>query len=572
MRKKRVNSDRPLTALQLERETLLRLCDSFPTPRSLAVKLLISANDYAGYLSLDWDPRHYASVDQDRLRSDYLVSKFLAKSQNLPLEVDRRQVALEKFKAAEMQCHLTNEGLMSAISSSDEAVKSILRSARSFIAAVLGPVSATTWESISRGCGFGPGATLSVRGLDVSMDAKYGNPEITSTLATANFFLFSDNGLRGRLSGSQMTIVPGGKLSFVPKDAKTDRSIVTEADLNIFFQRGIGQYIKSRLLSFGCNLYDQGGNQSLAKRAFTDGLATIDLASASDTVSIRTVEYLLPRPWLRLLATFRSPSVQLPDGSWVELEKWSSMGNGYTFELETLIFWAVARATSLMDGQSELDVGTYGDDIIVPQRVYRQVIQVLELLGFSTNEAKSFGEGCFFESCGCDYFAGCDVRPIFARREKYGKRHTREEHSFYIYQIANGIRSWSAVHIGGGICDSRARNVYDWLLSQLPADHRYHVPVGYDGGIHSELDEAHDVAFGRKRRTWNFRELTKVPRRRSGRDAPLLSATLNGQYSASDDKSRMIYGHIEETRGEAGWVSKNRTVPYWGWTGPGPWL
>lgn len=572
MRQKRVDLDRTPSALQLERDTLLRLCEAFPSPRSLAVYLLIDSGDYAGYLSLDWDPSSYLEHEKDLFRSDYLVTKFLGKSQNLPLKVDRKQVALEKFLAAEQRCSRTNENLVSVLGSSEPRIQRIVHSARGWVNKILGPVTAKTWDKISDQSGYGPGATLSVRGDAVSMDAKYGNQEVTATSATTNLLLFSDNGLRRVISS--IRIVEGGRLSFVPKDAKTDRPIVTEADVNIFFQRGIGRYLRSRLLNFGCDLNNQDWNRRLAKRAYADSLATIDLASASDTVSIRTVELLVPKAWLRLLAIVRSPKTDLPSGERIELEKWSSMGNGYTFELESLIFFAIACACVEDVGGSLGDVGVFGDDIIVPQTAYNTVTQVLELLGFETNEAKSFGEGCFFESCGRDFFCGADVRPIFARRKKYGKRSAYQEHSFYIYQLANRLRSWSGAGGDAGWCDPRARDVHNWLISQLPEEHLCYVPVGYDGGIHSELDEA-APSFSRKRREWRFRELTQEPRRRAGRDTPLLFARLNGQYSADDNYTRQkgLYGHIETVRGDTGrWTLKNRAVPYWAWSGPGPWI
>jgi len=91
--------------------------------------------------------------------------------------------------------------------------------------------------------------------------------------------------------------------------------------------------MKKRLGLFGVNLRDQSVNQRYALLGSIDGsLATIDLSSASDTVSYALVMSLLPSGWFDLLDLFRSECVEVPGGV-IELEKFSSMGNAYTFEL-----------------------------------------------------------------------------------------------------------------------------------------------------------------------------------------------------------------------------------------------
>jgi len=74
------------------------------------------------------------------------------------------------------------------------------------------------------------------------------------------------------------------------------------------------------------------------------------------------------------------------------------MGNGFTFPLETLIFWALTRAVC----GSTATVSAYGDDIICPSDRAEDVIAVLTEVGFSVNLEKSFWNGPFRESCGSD--------------------------------------------------------------------------------------------------------------------------------------------------------------------------
>jgi hypothetical protein len=97
------------------------------------------------------------------------------------------------------------------------------------------------------------------------------------------------------------------------------------------------------------------------------------------------------------------------------LEKFSSMGNGFTFELETLIFAALAAAVSDLTLGENLFV--YGDDIIVPTHASSNVLAVLRTFGFTPNTKKTFTSGSFRESCGGDYFLGYDVRSVFLKSE-----------------------------------------------------------------------------------------------------------------------------------------------------------
>jgi hypothetical protein len=106
------------------------------------------------------------------------------------------------------------------------------------------------------------------------------------------------------------------------------------------------------------------------------------------------------------------------EGKRLRLQKFSSMGNGFTFPLQTLIFYSLAWAL-----QPAIEVGpqrpqvavAYGDDIIVPSDVAPKLAELLRYVGFKVNAEKSFWEGPFRESCGKDYFLGVDVRPWFAK-------------------------------------------------------------------------------------------------------------------------------------------------------------
>ena len=218
--------------------------------------------------------------------------------------------------------------------------------------------------------------------------------------------------------------------------------------MNIFVQKGVGALLRRRLLTTGNNIDKQSTNQIKAKEAYHKKLATIDLKQASDSVSWALVSRLFPRKWVDLFAISRSPYTLLPDGSYHLNRKVSSMGNGFTFELECCLFLAITRAVVPIERWD--DVTVYGDDIICPQEYADEVISVLEAFGFVVNHDKSFVAGGFFESCGKHYFGGVDVTPFFARGSK--------DRVCYAMQLANKIRLWH-----DGYSDKRLKNVWNFL-------------------------------------------------------------------------------------------------------------
>jgi hypothetical protein len=216
-------------------------------------------------------------------------------------------------------------------------------------------------------------------------------------------------------------IVPGNRFATVPKTSEIDRCIASEPTLNVWGQLGYGGAIRRALKArAGWDLdHAQDIHRRIARESSVDRrFATIDLSNASDTVCSELVAWLLPKDWYDRLVELRSPATYVPHkGAWYRLEKFSSMGNGYTFELETVIFAALACAWSRLNGFSGRlgeDVFVFGDDIILPDGIAQPFLKVLSWFGFSVNTEKTFiGDVPFRESCGADYLSGYDVRPIF---------------------------------------------------------------------------------------------------------------------------------------------------------------
>lgn len=199
------------------------------------------------------------------------------------------------------------------------------------------------------------------------------------------------------------------RIELVPKNWKTDRTIACEPEGNLPLQLAVDTYVKRKLRRFRIDLRDQSANQRKARHASVyNDYVTVDFSAASDTISYNTVAWLMPEDWFRYLCDVRAPSFRGVFGQGV-YSKFSSMGNGSTFVLETLIFAAVCHAV----GSSNFLV--YGDDVIIEKKYYEEFVALAQFLGFTVNEEKSFTDGPFRESCGGDYFNGIDVTPVYIR-------------------------------------------------------------------------------------------------------------------------------------------------------------
>lgn len=222
-------------------------------------------------------------------------------------------------------------------------------------------------------------------------------------------------------------LVEGSRLSFVPKTSEISRSICTEPLVNMLFQKGIGSLMEELLeANLGINLSRQPEkNQQLARIGSRKNgrFSTIDLTSASDSISISLCEFLLPASVMNWLKRCRSPKTILPDGSVIELHMIASMGNAFCFPLQTLIFSSLVIAAYRMLGlkahrpsRSHLgNFGVFGDDIVVRSDAYDFVCRLLSLCGFDVNHEKSYKIGPFRESCGADYFEGTNVRGVYLK-------------------------------------------------------------------------------------------------------------------------------------------------------------
>jgi hypothetical protein len=246
-------------------------------------------------------------------------------------------------------------------------------------------------------------------------------------------------------------IVTGNRLDFVPKNDEVSRSICVEPSLNMFYQLGFASILNSRLKDlWGIDLeIQQFKNRELARKgSWDESYVTIDLASASDSISLSMLKWLLPPDFYSRLVKYRSKSSRLPNGKSVELHMISTMGNGYTFPLQTIIFTGIVLSAFRLSGLapvfprgvSEGNFGVNGDDIVVPSIIHRKVLRLLHLLGFTTNKEKTFVEGPFRESCGGDYFLGRNLRGVYIRKLNAPQDFYSAINQLNLFSTRTGIR------------------------------------------------------------------------------------------------------------------------------------
>ena len=352
------------------------------------------------------------------------IQALFKKRADLNLGIDKRKVALDSFLRSETLCRSTNKLLRSSDAPRSGERAALIHSMQRKISDLLGDLPSI--DSLE--LGFGPGTNVGCS-KNTSVRHKL-NSDITTTEGAARYILTASSTFHAWPGFGKPRVCCGSRWTSVAKTSLTDRGINIEPILNSYIQKGLGTAIRRRLKRVGIDLNDQTANQRLARVGSIRGLlATIDLSMASDTVSYLLVMDLLPYDWFVALDSVRSPICELPDGSFRILEKFSSMGNGATFELESLIFWALLEVVCNKDEQRTISV--YGDDLICPADCYDEVIDALSLLGFVPNYEKSYGAGPFRESCGKDYWLGTDVRPVFVKDELSLKEIFRL-HNFFI--------------------------------------------------------------------------------------------------------------------------------------------
>lgn len=263
------------------------------------------------------------------------------------------------------------------------------------------------------------------------------------------------------------------ELFFVDKTYEQKRICMKERSGDMLLQRGCGLAIKKRLDFYAGKLdFRPSKHKWLVEHHFSGGgsensdpsrlIATIDVKNASNSLAYELVKWFLPDDWFELLKACRSMTFKYPDGSTGRFEMFSSMGNGYTFELETLIFEVLALTIRESHGQRFDRVSVFGDDIIIADYLAEPLIRLLGVCGFETNIEKTyFGSVPFRESCGYDCYKGMNARPIFFKGNPL-----EDDWVKLLYTLANNIFKLSLEWPSGHL-DDVLRDVVDSIPPYL---------------------------------------------------------------------------------------------------------
>jgi len=330
-------------------------------------------------------------------------------------------------------------------------------------------------------------------------------------------------------SGPGVTQVEGSRITVVPKNEDAVRTIAIEPSGNMAIQLALGRYLEGTLRLMGVDLEKQQPfNKKFAQYGSRTGrIATLDLSSASDLIGRDLVRLLFPSEWVLLFELTRSQSCTI-EGQTHALNMISTMGNGYTFPLMTMIIISLIYATRTNTRKyiSWYETAVYGDDIIVPVKEVELTISILERAGFVINRDKSYSFGPFRESCGGDYYEGVDVTPFYVKNTN-----TVTETYVAINQI---LEWWAKTRIP-------LRKSYDYLVDCIKqSGHKVlFVPewMNPDQGILS-------AACPR-----NFKYLSKVvEKRRLPTSNPFAIALASSGYVESGQSSDWLYYTTRECK------------------------
>lgn len=427
-----------------------------------------SRHTLAPHVQLKLFAELYSLLDPLDPRDMYLKQEILSKyvkpsKQNA---TERQNAAINKWLSVEDRNGRTNMRvqLEESFLIGSYSIHDILDRAATYIRRVIG--DEVPREELNGS--FSGGASTSLRRQPGVVALKYVEKlDVTQEAWDAIWpLLIKEHGLWHTLNEAvfEPRFVDSNIMFTVPKNSRIDRVCCKEPDLNMFVQKGCGDIIRARLRKVGVNLNDQSRNRNLAREgSLTGELATIDLSSASDTVSDQLVMRLVPHDWYFFLDALRCKQTLLPDGTTHVNNMFSSMGNGFTFELESLIFWGLVKAVCYLYGYRGR-VSVYGDDIICPSGAYKVVRQLFSWCGFKLNDDKSFCEGPFRESCGGHYHSGIDITPFYVKEPITSA--TRLIH------FLNKLRNWCAANGTSSWCDTRFWNLWQRYASLI--DNKLH--------------------------------------------------------------------------------------------------
>ncbi len=405
-----------------------------------------------------------ADSELDKFRFDVLKNTLFKKFVSTKADQDKlHSAALDDFVERNQAMAASRD-----LTQLDPVVRVVLDRARDtlyrmFMSGEYGCSILTLNSIIQRGhCG--PGSSRGVKHTDFV--SKMFSSDLTTTDVRLHSHYLGAISQRWReaefVRSQRYSVVPvvGSKLTSVPKDVTKNRVICTEPSLNMFYQLGAKDILERMLRRYyRLDVSKQPGiNKILACAGSINGSnATIDLKNASDSWHEDLVRYLLPEEVSSVLDLIRSKYATVERHGDVKLAMFSTMGNGFTFPLMTLLFTVLLDEflRERGDQYTPFRDGIFGDDIILPSHYSTEFIHLLEEIGFSVNLDKSFTTGFFRESCGGDYYHGYDTRGIYLK----GVNNVEDIYSTFnrllFWGVRNGLSVTNALLYLKGLVDFR---------------------------------------------------------------------------------------------------------------------
>lgn len=531
-----------------------KFLEALDTPLSLGIALLLENNEHAQIARYKYNPNR--EIRGDLVRDNLAAASLLRKYKGLKTNIDTREVAIQSFHKGESACAATNARFRNPILDPLYTGANVwLHNAfKRKIEKILGTYRKEDFFNLGA---WGPGSTISITGNDTSAVRKFRfEKQITAKLyALIKDELVSEypNWFPSQDVVDKLVQVTCSELLTVSKNAATDRTIFKESGITTWFQKSLGESIRVCLRRHGYDLNSTERSQEIARQGSITGRSvTVDFENASNTIAkLMMRESITDEVWFTLLDACRTPSYTLDKGKTFHVfEMFSSMGNGYTFELESLIFVAAAEACHDYYGLAYDDISVHGDDITINIEAYDLYRQFCEFLGFKVNDQKSFATGYFRESCGAYFFDGRDVQPYFLKKKSYDAKS--------IFRLANGVTSVAHRYRNCDGRDIRFLPLHRYLVEQLPMTLRLKgAAIQGDVCLHVDFDEATPVVVGDGYEGYLVPSLLDAPVSLETTSPAVLLARL--WYPSTD----MAYGNKSNLRVVTRTVCKAVLVHQW---------
>lgn len=443
--------------------------------QSVLANLADMPSEAAGTTSI---PEFVLTTQPSKLQSwilrELVFGNLLKKNPNIIIDdIDPDAAAADAFYAGEQRCLNYNTHFGQLVS--NPRLASVIFRWRKKVQLMMGRIPKLKFDVVTSGA-----TTNSPRGN--SPLERFSAPECTPDL----FDLMHSFGPPTPFvlwDWRSVTLTNGSVAKFVAKTAKVSRLVNPEPAVNASVQRELGQILNRRCRLFGIEIETgQDRHRDMAWLSSILGhLATDDQSNASGHIYTELVKFLVSHDWWVWLDGSRSKFTQVESSPihdfthWWKLNTFATMGNGFCFELETILFysliWTVAGDRS--------DISVFGDDCIYPVEHVNAVHKTFKNVGFVINEEKSFSSGFFRESCGGDFLFGHNVRPLYLKR--------KFDNSYDLTIMANQVYER---FVNQPDCDVSYVDLWNCIVQMIPEEERLYGPAHLGDAVLHTPDES----------------------------------------------------------------------------------